>query len=142
MAHGERRVVRLGRPPSYEHGLMFRTQAVNPHESAWRGNTNVMTARVLRGDETVGTLGPFERNVRPAERLTDHKLAVEVQALLLQYPHGNLNAGLAQHVNATPADFGERVTATDHHTRYAFTDNQVCTRRCAALVGTRLQADV
>ena len=96
----------------------------------------------LRVEVSVGTLGPFEDDVRAFFLVKCEKAFVQPAAFLLPYAEGNGDTGLFQLADASTGDLVERIDDAHHHTGNAFPDDAVGTRGRFPEMGTRLQGNV
>ena len=68
--------------------------------------------------------------------------AVQPHTLLLQNADGDINTGLAKHLNTSALNLGKRINTSYYNTANTLTDNQLSTWGCLAIMGTRLQTDI
>ena len=61
---------------------------------------------------------------------------------MLQHAHRDVDAGVAQLLNAAPAHLGKGVYTPHNHTPHAFSDNEIGTRRSLSVVGARFQTHI
>ena len=92
--------------------------------------------------KSVGTLCPFEDDVWPLARVHNDKLAYQLPALSLQHPHGDLDACVAQLLDAPAVNLGKWVYTPYHHAAHPLAHHHVGARRRASIMRAGLQTYV
>jgi len=93
-------------------------------------------------DKAIGRLGPFQDDIRTLLSMVGEESAVQSLTLSLEHTHFHLDACLAQLLDTTPLDLGKLIDTTNNYPLHTFLYDQISTRRCLAIMRTRLQADV
>ena len=119
--------------------IFLSTEFVTEHPGEVRRNLRLLEMVV---DEAVGRLRPFQDDVGPLLTMVSEEAAVKSLTLGLKHADFNLDTRLLQFSDASSLHLGKLVDAADDHPSYTFLDNQVGTRRCLAVVRTRLQTHV
>lgn len=74
--------------------------------------------------------------------MVSEERTVQCQALLLQHPYGDLHSCLAQFSYTFSVHLVEAVATPDYHSWNTFLYDEVGTRRCLAIVGTRFKTHI
>ena len=139
------RMVQFEGAATYEYGLMGSAEMMHMDGGKLRGEAYgfPFVGRSTQAvNEAVGTGSPFQCDVGSAHQLAADEMRYEVETLLAQYSHSDLNARLAHDGNASSAHLGERVDTPHYHTMEPLAYNHFCTRRSAAIVSAGFESDI
>ena len=122
-----------------EDGVAFAAQLVYQHQGERRGDRCPPS---LCSQESIGGLGPFQRDIGPLKRVVGEETLVDLPARALHHTHHHLDASRPHPLDAAPLHLGEGIDAAADHTPHALADDQIGTGWRLAIVATRFQRDV
>ena len=122
-----------------EDGIAFAAQLVYQHQGERRGDRCPPS---LCPQETIGCLGPFQRDIGPLKRVVGEETLVDLPARTFHHAHHHLDARRSHPLDAATLHLGEGIDAAADHTPHALADDQVGTGWCLTIVAARLQRDV
>ena len=139
MVNGELGVLSLCSSMSYKDSILLCTQLVIQHLGIFVADGQLLEMVI---NKAVGCLCPFQDDVRAVLGVIREETTVQPLAFLFQYPHCHLDTSLSDALNTPALHFGKGVDTAHDNTLHTLLDNQVGTRRCFPVMGTRLQRNV
>ena len=93
-------------------------------------------------EKAIGCLCPLQGDIRPLFLMKSEETTVEPQALLFEHTYHHGDSRITDFLYPAPLHPGKGVDTSHHHTAHTLTHNEVGTRWCLAIMGTRLKTDV
>jgi len=139
VAHVQLRMLALVGHAAHQNGVLLAAQLVGQHLREGRRDGQRPPVVV---DKAIGRLRPLQDDVGPVQAVEGEEAAVQRPALGLEHAHADVDARIAQLLDAAALHLCKLVDAAHNHAAHAFLDNQVGAGRRLAVVGAGLQRDV